>query len=73
MQEFYFILAMEVFENLITFAFSSVFYLKIHHNNIFFYFLILAYQNNLKILKQKLKQKKFKFYPNSIGTQYQTK
>ena len=61
MQEFYFFLAQKEFENLITFVFQIIFYLKIHHNNIFFNFLILAYQNNSKTLKNNFKQKNTNF------------
>ena len=47
-----------VFENVVAVAFQSVFYLKMHQNNIFFNFkkllLTSTYQNDLKTLKKKI-------------------
>jgi hypothetical protein len=45
-----------VFMSAVVIVFQSIFYLKIHQNNIFFYFLnfflITAHKNNLKITKK---------------------
>ena len=42
-----------MFGSVITIAFQGAFYAEIHQNDVFFYFLKLAYQNNSKHTKTK--------------------
>jgi len=41
---------MDLFESVVTVAFQNIFYIEIHQNNIFFYFLKIIFK--IKTLKQ---------------------